>query len=151
MRQLRILVGAVCGALAAAGCGSPPRLLLPTPAPAAPASSVYLGTWSGTLTDQAAGTGSISIVFNQGVAIASGGVTVSGTFNIQRQDAGTVAVICVDGTVFGSDVQQTFSLSCTGESGTIVVALDATHDHAGGTYLFSGSPFVKGTVQLDKH
>jgi hypothetical protein len=149
MRTLAAL-GVIAVAMAAAACGSTPMLILPTPPSPAPASSVYLGIWAGTLTDQAAGTGAIALVFNQGVAIASGGVTVSGTFNIQRQDGGGVALICLNGSVSGSDVQQVFSLSCSSESGTISVAINDTHDHATGTYLFSGSPFVKGTIALIK-
>ena len=150
MRTAVVLV-VLAIAMTAAACGSTPVLILPTPPSPAPASSVYLGTWGGTLTDQAAGTGTISLVFNQGVAIASGGVTVSGTFNLQRQDGNGVALICVNGSVFGSDVQQVFSLSCSSENGTISVAINGAHDQASGTYAFTGSPFVKGAIALVKH
>lgn len=151
MLRIGTVVLAAAFAAGAAACGSSPMLILPAAPTPAPAASVYLGTWTGTLTDQAAGTGSITIVFNQGIAAASGGVTVSGTFNIQRQDAGGTALICANGSASGSDVQQIFSLSCANESGTITVVINDAHDHAGGTYLFSGSPFVKGAIQLDKH
>lgn len=143
-------VAGIAGVVAClAGCGSTPMLMLPTPTP--PAASAYLGSWAGTLTDQAAGTGAITIVFSQGVASAAGGVNVSGTFNIQRQDGNAVVLICLNGSVFGSDVQQVFSLSCSTENGTVTLALNDARDQASGTYAFTGAPFVKGSIQLEKH